>query len=118
MLTIIVEGKGEKYSLPVLIEQGQRINLLPDLPDIQYVVANGKSYILQDGGEVLRGMEGFIHRQINITDCREFIVLLDSDRTFPPYLGSDDHNLTREYQEMPLRAQCIGEKYGANVAVC
>ena len=80
MLTIIVEGTGEEYALPVLIEKAQKKNLLPNLPEIQYLVANGKPYILQQTADKLRGLEGFVHRQVNATNCQKFVVLLDSDR--------------------------------------
>lgn len=118
MLTIIVEGTGEEYVLPVLIDQGYREDLLPDLPDIQYLVANGKPYILQYDPDVSRGMESFIYRYIHATGCQKFIVLLDADRTCPPYLRNDDRDLTVEYREMPLRAQRISERYGVDVVVC
>jgi hypothetical protein len=118
MLTIIVEGTGEEYALPVLIDQGHREHLLPDLPDIQYLVANGKPYILQYGPNVSHGMEGFIYRYIHATGCQKFIVLLDADRTCPPYLRNDDRDLTLEYREMPLRARQISERYGVEVVVC
>ncbi len=52
MLTIIVEGLGEEYALPVLIEKAQRRQLLPDLPEIQYLVANGKPYVLQQSDDI------------------------------------------------------------------
>ncbi len=45
-------------------------------------------------------------------------MLLDHDRTFPPYLGNDDRDLTLERQEMPLRARRIEEEYGVEVIVC
>ena len=118
MLTMIVEGRGEEYALPVLIQKAKDIQLLPNLPEIKYLVANGKPYILQQNDDTSHGLEGYVRRQIHTTNCRKFVVLLDSDRTFPPYLDNDDRDLTLEYQEMPLHAQRIGEKYGVEVIVC
>ncbi len=115
MLTLIVEGKGEEFALPVLIEKAQSQHLLPGLPDIQYIAANGKPNILRDNPKN-PGLEGFIRRYSAM--CNTFIVLLDDDRTFPPYLGHDDHDLTLEHQQLPLRAHRIAENLDVRVFVC
>ncbi len=116
MLALIVEGRGEEFALPVLIERAQRAGLLSDLPDIEYISMNGKPYLLQYDSDIPLGLEKVVSRNRTMYDA--FVVLLDSDRTFPPYLRTDDHDLTLEYQEMPLRAQRISEMYDVDVVVC
>jgi hypothetical protein len=118
MLTIIVEGAGEEYSLPILIDKGQREKLLSNIADISFYDAHGKPYILQHNPNTPHGIEGYIFRKINSSDCRKFLVLLDSDKTFPPYLDNDEHDLSREFQEMPTRVRQISNDYGVEVNVC
>ena len=38
MITIIVEGEGEEFALPILFDKGHEQQLLPELPDILYLV--------------------------------------------------------------------------------
>ena len=117
MLTLIVEGKGEEYALPHLIKKAATNRLLPGLPNIQYIVANGKPYILQYDAQRPIGLEGYVKRYAKQSKC--FIILLDSDRTFPPYLQNQNaHDLSREYADLPARADAAAQQYGVSVVVC
>ncbi len=121
MITLIVEGAGDLRALPILLEKARQRSLLHSVPEVKYVDAHGKPYILDESVDSRgrpRGLEGFVRRHEAI-GSRQFIVLLDSDKTFPPYLcNQDENNLELERQQMPLRAQKIGSSLGVDIVVC
>jgi hypothetical protein len=127
MLKLIVEGEIDSIVLPELIEQAQRAKLLPKSPGLLSLLSSTDSYLVVDGAKpaILAkndfdsiGLENLIKDQVSSTDYRKFLILLDGDRTFPPYLlPTGDRDLTKEFQELPQRVQDFSQNLGVGANV-
>ncbi len=74
MTVVLVEGPGDKRSLPILVQHERGAT------PVRCVDMKGKSNIVRDR----RGFEDTIRRQHALGE-RSFIVLMDGDVTFAPY---------------------------------
>jgi hypothetical protein len=101
MITILVEGPGDKLALPLLIQR-----LQPDVK-VQCVDMKGKSNIIRRS----RGFEDTIRRQQALGKNR-FIVLIDGDVTSAPY-----QSLAEERDDLPRRAQAVAQELQVTVQV-
>jgi hypothetical protein len=102
MITILVEGPGDKRSMPVLLRRGQL-----DFA-VRCVDMKGKSNIVRQN----RGFEDTVRRQHAQGD-RSFIVLVDGDVTFAPYRSLDEERIG-----LAQRAQALHDELGVPVGVC
>src|SRR3990172_7832799 len=99
MIVILVEGDGEKHSLPVLIQRQL------GRTDIRCIDMRGKSNILRRP----RGFEDTVRRQ-HALGQREFVILVDADVTSQPYTSLDNERL-----DLPQRAQTIAQELNVRV---
>lgn len=102
MITILVEGDGEKRSLPILIQR-----VLGKLA-IRCIDMRGKSNILRPR----LGFEETIRRQC-VLGQRIFIVLIDGDVTSAPY-----RSLSEERRDMKRRVQTLAKELKVTIEVC
>jgi len=102
MITVLVEGPGDKRALPILVQRdrGRR--------SVRCINMRGKSNIVRRN----RGFEDTIRRQYALGD-RSFVVLMDGDVTFAPY-----SSVQEEQDDMPRRAEALERELGAPVRVC
>jgi len=102
MITVLVEGPGDKRALPVLVQRE------PGGRSVRCINMQGKSNIVRRN----RGFEDTIRRQYALGK-RSFVVLMDGDVTFPPY-----NSVQEEQDDMPRRAEALAGELGAPVQVC
>ncbi len=102
MILFLVEGDGEKRSVPILVKR------LMDDVHIRCIDMNGKSNIVR----AQRGFEDTIRRQ-QALGYRSFVVLIDNDVTSLPY-----RDLMEEHAGMVQRAQTISAELEVHVEVC
>jgi hypothetical protein len=102
MITVLVEGPGDKLALPVLTrrESGQSL--------IRCVDLKGKSNIVRRN----RGFEDTVRRQSALGE-QAFIILMDGDVTSAPY-----QSLEEERRDMHRRAQALAQELDVSVEVC
>lgn len=102
MITVIVEGPGDKRALPVLAKR-EHGSIAIDCINL-----NGKSNIVRR----VRGFEDTVRRQYALgRDC--FLVLVDGDVTSEPYTS-----LAEERIDLSRRAEVLQEELGVPVRVC
>jgi hypothetical protein len=101
VITILVEGPGDKLALPALIHR-----LQPDVK-VQCIDMKGKSNIIRQN----RGFEDTIRRQQALGKNR-FIILIDGDVTSAPY-----QSLAEERNDLPRRAQVVAQELQVTVQV-
>ena len=101
MITVLVEGPGDKGALPVLVrrDRGRR--------SVRCINMQGKSNMVRRN----HGFEDTIRRQHALGD-QSFVVLMDGDVTFAPY-GS----VEEEQGDMPCRAEALECELGVRVRV-
>jgi hypothetical protein len=101
MITVLVEGSGDKLAVPELVRRNS------GRPSVRCVDMQGKSNMVRRH----RGFEDTVRRRYAQGD-RSFIVLMDGDVTFEPY-----SSLHEEQEDMPCRAADLEEELGAPVRV-
>jgi hypothetical protein len=102
MITVLVEGPGDKRALPVLVRRWRGKS------SVRCINMKGKSNMIRRD----RGFEDTVRRQHAIGG-RSFVVLMDGDVTFAPY-----NSLQEEQGDMPRRAQSLEQELGVPVRVC
>jgi hypothetical protein len=102
MITVLVEGPGDKRALPILVRRGQGRS------SVRCINMKGKSNIVRRE----RGFEDTVRRQ-HALGRRSFVVLMDGDVTFAPY-----SSLQGERDDMSRRARSLEQELGAPVQVC
>jgi hypothetical protein len=102
MILFLVEGDGEKRSVPILVQR------IVDDVHIRCIGMYGKANIVR----AQRGFEDTIRRKHALGD-RSFVVLIDADVTYLPYL-----DLTEEHAGMVQRAQTLSAELDVHVEVC
>lgn len=100
-MIFLVEGDGDKRSLPVLLKRELQIST------IRCVDMRGKSNIIRKP----RGFEDTIRRQYELGAC-SFTILMDFDVTFAPYESLDE-----EKRDMCLRAEALERELQVPVRV-
>ena len=101
MITVLVEGPGDKRALPILVRRGQGQS------PVRCINMKGKSNIVRRE----RGFEDTVRRQ-HALDRRSFVVLVDGDVTFAPY-----NSLQEEQRDMPRRAKSLEQELNVPVRV-
>lgn len=102
MIVVLVEGDGDKRSVPVLVSrEGGDLKL-------RAIDMHGKSNIVRDH----HGFEDTVRRQ-HALGGRTFLVLMDADVTFAPY-----RTLEEERADMQTRGQALSRELGVPVDVC
>jgi hypothetical protein len=102
MIIILVEGPGDKRSVPFLLKRRQLA-----LP-VRCVEMKGKSNIVREH----HGFEDTVRRQQALGE-KAFVVLVDGDVTFAPYRSLDE-----ERAGLAQRAQALQNELGVSVEVC
>jgi hypothetical protein len=102
MITVLVEGPGDKQAIPILVQREL------GKPLVRPISMKGKSNIVRRE----RGFEDTVRRQYAL-GRRSFIVLVDGDVTYPPY-----QSLEEEQSDMPRRAGLLARELGVEVKVC
>lgn len=101
MITVLVEGPGDKRALPILVRRGQGQS------SVRCINMKGKSNMVRRD----RGFEDTVRRQ-HALGRRSFVVLMDGDVTFAPY-----NSLQGEQEDMPRRAESLEQELGVPVRV-
>ncbi len=102
MITVLVEGPGDKRALPILVRRGQGQS------SIRCINMKGKSNMVRRD----RGFEDTVRRQ-HAFGRRSFVVLMDGDVTFAPY-----NSLQGEQEDMPRRAESLERELNVPVRMC
>lgn len=101
MIVALVEGDGDKRSLPVLVTRESQQAAL------RCIDMKGKPNIVRQDG----GFEDTIRRQ-HALGGRSFMVAVDSDVFYPPY-----QSLEQEREQLLLRAQALAEELAITIQV-
>src|SRR5262245_12250035 len=101
MITILVEGPGDKLALPLMMRRAS-----PDVR-VQCIDMRGKSNIIRR----VHGFEDTIRRQY-AQGRTQFLVLLDGDVTFAPY-----QSLAEGRMDMPRRASVLAQELTVKIQV-
>lgn len=101
MITIIVEGDGEKRALPLI---ARRLSM----PTVRCIDMKGKSNIVRQP----RGFEDTIRRQVALGQ-RQFVILVDGDVFSAPYRALSD-----EQSGLRRRAEALAAELNINIVVC
>jgi hypothetical protein len=101
MIIVLVEGQGDKLSLPVLVKRESQQAAL------RCIDMKGKPNIVRQEG----GFEDTIRRQ-HALGGRSFLVVIDGDVFYPPY-----QSLDQEREHLVLRAQTLAEELDITIQV-
>lgn len=100
MICVLVEGPDDQLAIPTLIANEQL--------SVRCIPMGGKSNIVR----LNHGFEDTVRRQ-SAVGGRSFIVLVDGDVTYPPYVS-----LSQERQDLPRRAETLAAELKMPVHVC
>jgi hypothetical protein len=100
-MIVLVEGPGDVRAVPILLQRALGST------SVRCVDMGGKSNIVRKKG----GFEDTVNR--SVWEEPFFLILLDGDRTFPPYRTLDE-----EQEGMTERSDSLAARLGVTVRVC